>query len=444
MFYLFLFIIFSLNSSVELPPVITSVDQIPNITTPIIIKNRQDQRIHWFILDGKRFKFSNKYTLRKMGYENRNLSFSTWSVVKQLANGGTKVPSLIDDHPNLGIIKYGFSTFIASTYQILQRMLNPDVIYYRNDIFITYRTTLNEFRVIWLNNISGFKYTGGIEKDLNSLDFVQRMYKQNKFLTKFEFSGEDPRFYITPDDRLMVLYCKRTETIPELMMAQIEIYLSNNNTMTHSNEIILDFTKERNNEDQKNWIPFNTKNNETLFISRATPHRIVKFNSIINNLNRINISTVALTEIISHKDHKLWPWGEIRGGTRAIKLFNGDYLTFFHSSKFIPYPGDCLLTYAMGAYIFNENYPYNIKSITTSPIVHKSFYTGKWTYAASSSVDIDYVVFPMGLIESKDHKYVYVIFGKNDVDGWVMKVNIAHLKANMTQVTSIDSNKLNF
>jgi hypothetical protein len=73
----------------------------------------------------------------------------------------------------------------------------------------------------------------------------------------------------------------------------------------------------------------------------------------------------------------------------------------------------------MGAYLFSRRPPFAITHITPEPIMTETFIneTLGWTYKA-----VDYVLFPMGL--TMDDNYFYVAYGKNDKEGWIIKLKI--------------------
>ena len=60
---------------------------------------------------------------------------------------------------------------------------------------------------------------------------------------------------------------------------------------------------------------------------------------------------VFLTEISSPHFH--WSWGEMRGGTPALRVDSNHYLSFFHSSGRLSKKAP--LTYVMGAYLFSRS-----------------------------------------------------------------------------------------
>ena len=59
---------------------------------------------------------------------------------------------------------------------------------------------------------------------------------------------------------------------------------------------------------------------------------------------------VFLTEI-SSQDFR-WAWGEMRGGTPALRVDSNHYLSFFHSSGHLT--SKKIFSYVMGAYLFSR------------------------------------------------------------------------------------------
>jgi hypothetical protein len=85
----------------------------------------------------------------------------------------------------------------------------------------------------------------------------------------------------------------------------------------------------------------------------------------------------------------------------------------------------------MGAYLFSRKPPFAITHITPEPIMSDTFIneTLGWTYKG-----VDYVLFPMGL--TMDDNYFYVAYGKNDKEGWIVKLKKAEFLSFLRPVTS--------
>lgn len=76
-----------------------------------------------------------------------------------------------------------------------------------------------------------------------------------------------------------------------------------------------------------------------------------------------------------------------------------------------------------------RNPPFAITHISPEPIVENSFVNVSfgWAYKV-----VDFIVFPMGF--TFDDDYIYVSFGKNDKDGWMVTLNKTGLLESMIPV----------
>jgi predicted GH43/DUF377 family glycosyl hydrolase len=116
-------------------------------------------------------------------------------------------------------------------------------------------------------------------------------------------------------------------------------------------------------------------------------------------------------------DGIMWNYGEIRGGTPAIK-FKNNYIAFMHSSLEISnfkldqkyyYP----LKYFLGVYQFSQYPPYKILNYSKNPILEGSF-------SGNTTVGSPAVIFPCGIIYDQQKENFIITFGVNDcASGWV-------------------------
>jgi len=219
----------------------------------------------------------------------------------------------------------------------------------------------------------------------------------------------------------------------------------------------LDISHEIDNLHEKNWSPFifehKNKSMDTLFVYSILPHRVVHAKEDEDRLKKdwlagtasiVNASTVSLTKInLQHSpEFKPWQWGhEPRGGTPAILMhtpFGLKYLSFFHSGGH--YMIDWCVTYFMGAYLFDPVPPFSITDMSVDPIIPNAMYneTNGWAYKGA-----DYLVFPMGLMATKD--FIFVCTGRNDRSGWIVKLHknnfVRSLKPVESEVLSNDFNR---
>ncbi len=159
---------------------------------------------------------------------------------------------------------------------------------------------------------------------------------------------------------------------------------------------------------EKNWVPFNFKENLLVAYS-LTPHLIFKPSMSLGECTTVSSTTSVFN----------WNWGELRGGTPAL-LDGEEYIAFFHSSidmESVHSKGKKIQHYFMGAYTFAAQPPFQITRVSPEPIVGKKFYHGP-EYPTWKPVR---VVFPMGLMI--DSQYFWVSYGRQDFEIWVAKID---------------------
>lgn len=157
---------------------------------------------------------------------------------------------------------------------------------------------------------------------------------------------------------------------------------------------------------EKNWVPFDYNDNMLLAYS-IVPHRI-----FLPLFRMDACETVCSTTSIFP-----WDWGANRlfGGTPAVKV--GDqYLSFFHSSmtmSSLQSNGWQAWHYFMGAYTFQADPPFAITKVSPMPIVGKDLYENPLIYKR--------VVFPAGIVI--DDKYIWISYGREDCESWILKLD---------------------
>ncbi|MCE5316715.1 MAG: hypothetical protein LLG04_05050 [Parachlamydia sp.] len=172
--------------------------------------------------------------------------------------------------------------------------------------------------------------------------------------------------------------------------------------------------------DEKNWVPFSYKDHLLLAYS-LSPHRIL---SPIAGAGTCDLFAIT-------KGNISWDWGELRGGTPALADGN-HYLAFFHSCKKMETKqsqGMHVKHYLMGAYTFARHPPFQILRISPHPIIGSGFYEGDMGTIWRNM----WVVFPGGLIV--DEKFVWVVYGRQDREIWVVKMDKKGLLNSLVSVT---------
>lgn len=186
-------------------------------------------------------------------------------------------------------------------------------------------------------------------------------------------------------------------------------------------QILLQFDGERQNKHEKNWVPFEYNGN--LLLSQSiNPHHVLSLASEPYACDTFALSCGSFQ----------WEWGELRGGTPALK--DGDeYLAFFHSSRdvhTIQAYGKKISHYVMGAYTFKGTPPFNLTRISPEPIVAQTFYEEPH-YKTWKPLR---AVFPAGFV--CDNKYIWVSYGRQDHEAWIIKIDKEGLYNSLVPVRS--------
>lgn len=180
------------------------------------------------------------------------------------------------------------------------------------------------------------------------------------------------------------------------------------------------------NRPQKNWAAFeyqshNNGKSSLLFVHSTNPHRILHQHNVEQSVN-LNMTTVYLTEHVPTPDLPvLWRYGELRGGSPAklIHTSHGNrHLTFFHSQLLDSKTS--MLTYYMGAYLFQSRPPFAMTHITPDIIACKQCYDEEFGVAYKA---LDFILFPMGFVVREHGEVLFVSVGRNDNSAYILKIN---------------------
>jgi len=231
----------------------------------------------------------------------------------------------------------------------------------------------------------------------------------------------------------------------------------------------------RNLTNHKNWSPFLLPHGGGLaFIESLNPLHVVrratnKFsrpaitcrnNSGFPNTPRAAYDYVLVATVsrapLRVDVRQLWQrWGELRGGTAALRIGHNEWLTFFHTCKRLP--GSMRKTYFFGALSFNFSSPsgFAITRISPGPLMEPSLYSGQWVKHR-----FDYVVYPMSFFfsirnnasgettrsstlplggfsaacrdEASRGVDVVLTLGRQDVDSWMVDMHLCSLLESMS------------
>jgi predicted GH43/DUF377 family glycosyl hydrolase len=152
---------------------------------------------------------------------------------------------------------------------------------------------------------------------------------------------------------------------------------------------------------QKNWSPF-VHNADLHFLYESNPPWVLKVDRA-----KLGAADPCLVAIEVGRGHRQVPWayGEMRGGTPALRVkeFDG-LLTIFHSRCQIPTVIGLQWHYVMGAAVLHDEPPFEIKQCSHRPLVAPQFYCEPQAPQQ--------VIFPVGVVD--DGALLRVSYGKND------------------------------
>lgn len=307
--------------------------------------------------------------------------------------------------------------FIVETKQIhipgYEDAFNPSIIDYSGGKLMCFRTrepsthSTNRIGFVWLDNL--FNPMSPVQIVDMTCDYTHvASWVQDPRL--IEISGEIYMLYsnlVGFDDIQRRMIVSRLQIIDGIVHIE-------------PGEPLVSFRNQNPLRQEKNWVPFDC-DGELLLEYSLSPHVVLKpqYNGICDCL--------AVTP-----NNIQWNWGELRGGTCAVKI-GEEYLAFFHSSKEMKTEhsqGQKISHYFIGAYTFQATSPFSITRISPEPIIAPNFYTAP-DYPTWKPLR---VVFPGGYIT--DAKHIWIVYGKQDFETWVVKIDKQLLLESLVPVTS--------
>ena len=202
---------------------------------------------------------------------------------------------------------------------------------------------------------------------------------------------------------------------PDGLLARFQ---SNNNLLEH------EYSDQENecSKHENNKMSITSRRAECLSVSTSSFHAATGASAALAN---INISNCRITETLESRSlpnkanaakvHLVpWLWGELQGGTPAIRYNETAYLGLFHSKFYHEIEG--YMWYVFGAYLFDATPPFHILALSESPLILKRDWYEKFEYAFDN---VQYIVYPMGIIREigegdfalGDSDFLYISFG---------------------------------
>ena len=329
------------------------------------------------------------------------------------------------------------NSFVIETTQLIipgyPNAFNPSIVSWRGSLILSFRelpfptlklprpiqsASVSHIGLVFLNDdltLDGAPYILDLPGVKNDSEVLAR--------------AEDARL-INIDERLYIVYSdNRDEVVTEggFRMYIGELDFDGTEFTLKKLEALTNFPESSPHRREKNWVPFDYKGNLLLAYS-LLPHKILR--PLLDGSEECELWSTTRSPLS-------WKWGELRGGTPALRNGN-EYLAFFHSSidvatihsheKVIPH-------YFIGAYTFQKDPPFAITKISPEPIIGKNFYHGKEYPYYWKPVQ---VVFPCGYVFYDEH--ILLTYGRQDHEVWVAKIDKKELLSSLIHVNNIISN----
>ena len=284
------------------------------------------------------------------------------------------------------------NTSIAQTREIIipeyPGAYNPSLISYEDGYLLSFRLVKGRSGVIENSLRLRDSFIGVVKLDqqLNVLEETAQILEIASYSPDISITVEDVRLF-NSNGRIFIIF----NDIPPLGAHGNSMYLGELNE-ENGNFVLKEPAKFLNypfaKPIEKNWTPF-VFNGKIYVIYSEQPRVVLE----------VDVDTGNCQEVSRLAPHWNWNFGEIRGGTIAYPV-NETFLTFFHSSFFTE--TSIRKAYVMGAYTFDKDPPFLVRTITPAPL-------GDLTYYEDNSSN---VVFPGGMVV-EDH-FIFVAWGKGD------------------------------
>ncbi len=292
---------------------------------------------------------------------------------------------------------------------------NPSIIRWRGLLLMSFRIIPDR-----KNSFTSILGVVLLDEDFNPISEPQLLNTQ---LSPTTPSRTDDGRLITVGDQIFLVYSDNTE--PVISRGGFRVYVAElrfdgMGFSVVNPDCLMNFEGERKDRREKNWVPF-VYHDQMLLAYSIQPHVI--FHPLLGT---------GTCETLYSSDTKTdWKWGDLRGGTTGLKM-GDEYLSFFHSSidiQTLHSDGKSVSHYVMGAYTFATEPPFAITKISPYPIVGKGFYRGPIYKPYWKSIRC---VYPGGFIF--DDNYIWVVYGRQDHEAWVVKLDRQGLMNNLIRL----------
>ncbi|KAJ1420681.1 hypothetical protein B484DRAFT_399793 [Ochromonadaceae sp. CCMP2298] len=247
--------------------------------------------------------------------------------------------------------------------------------------------------------------------------------------------GEDVRVVVQGSDRLQVFFTNSL-LVHNVRMSMAQLFLNSTSgcVEVESYETIIE-PLVRSSEQQKNWTPF-IHLGSTYLIQFINPLTVVQ---PIKQMDGDRVRTVG--NVVSQVGNATlhWPYGLIHGGTNALLMASGRYLSFFHSVIRRPeahynytYRSHKVLVrpnlYFIGAFTFSSTLPFKLLQISRMPIMSPKL----WVGPKVKKQNIETVVFPTHFFFNGSDCVISA--GYQDIEGLLLRIDTSKLLNSLVDV----------
>ncbi len=265
---------------------------------------------------------------------------------------------------------------------------NPSLIAYKNGYLLSFRFT-SRFPASLQDHRTDASFVGlaRLDKKFKLSEKSTQLLKIRSHSDRFSLTAEDARL-LQIGEKIFIFFNDLHPKNPDgFAMYFAEMIEKRGVFLLKESAKLLKYPFAK--EIEKNWAPFSCENR--LYLIYSDDPRIIL---------EVDIETGDCRETPSITPNWNWPFGIIRGGTPAC-LVNGAFLTFFHSSFAANTPKG--RAYVMGAYLFDKDPPFAVRSVSFKPLGRLSDYTEK---------NDSKIIFPGGIV-IQDQR-ILVAWGKAD------------------------------
>lgn len=299
---------------------------------------------------------------------------------------------------------------------------NPSIVKFQDGYLLTFRWAPRRIEEPWVSHI-GLVLLNDSFEPITKPELLDTRVYSNATPSQAEdaritYIGD--KLYVVYNDNIDLVFPsyweRRDMYVAEIIYENEQFSLSKPVKMTHK-------TKSRDRPWQKNWSPFEWKN-QLMLTYCINPHEIIIPDTETGVCQPLAVSNTEIS-----KDSwvfNAWEYDSLRGGTPAI-LVDGEYLAFFHSgvitrtacSEYYD-----IWHYLVGAYTFSADPPFALTKISPTYIDHPGFYTYS-SYAKR-------VIYPGGFVV--DGKNIYLAYGKDDCEIWIATIDLQNLKNSLVPI----------